>query len=73
MKEFSDPLFGTSRPEMFCKKDSLKNFAKLTGKNFVVRMRPGTWNFIKKETLAQVFALNFAKFLRTPCLNVFKS
>ena len=42
MKEFLDPLFGTSRPEMFCKKDSLKNFAKLTGKNFVVRMRPGT-------------------------------
>ena len=26
------------------------------------------WNFIKKEPLAQVFPLNFAKFLRTPLL-----
>ena len=30
--------------------------------------RPDACNFIKKETLAQVFPVNFAKFLRTPFL-----
>ena len=34
----------SSRPEVFCKKDVLKNFAKFTGK----RLRPEVRNFIKK-------------------------
>ena len=47
----------SSRPEMFCKKGVLRNFAKLTGKHlwarvsFLVNCRPKAWNFIKKETL----------------------
>ena len=32
-------------------------------------LRPTTYNFIKKETLAQVFSCEFAKFLRTPFFN----
>ena len=31
-------------------------------------LQPQACNFIKKETLTQVFPLNFAKFLRTPFL-----
>ena len=43
----------SSRPEVFCKNGVLRDFAKFTGKNlrhFV------PCNFIKKETLAQVFS-----------------
>ena len=53
----------SSRPEVFCKKDVLRNFAKFTG--FIK-------NFIKKETLAQVFSCEFYEiskntfFHRTP-------
>ena len=43
---------------MFCKKSVLKVFTKFT------RLKA----FSKKETLAQVFPVNFAKFLRTPFL-----
>ena len=51
---------------------ALENFAKFTGKRFcqsfflekVAGYRLFE-NFIKKETLAQVFPVNFAKFLRT--------
>ena len=64
----------SSRPEVFCKKDVLTNFAKFTGKHFcqslflykVAGLRPMVCIFIKKETLAQMFPVNFAKFLRTP-------
>ena len=44
------------------KKDVLRNFAKFTGKHLCQSL------FFKKETLAQVFSVNFAKFLRTPFL-----
>ena len=44
--------------ELFCRKSVLENFAKFTGK----RLRPAT--LLKKETLAQVFPVNFVKFLR---------
>ena len=52
---------------MFGKKGVLKNFAKFTRKhlyqilfvNEVAGLRP-----IKKETLAQVFPVNFVKFLK---------
>ena len=63
--------FRSSRPEVFCKKDVLRNFAKLTGKhlcqslflNKVAGQRPATeaCNFVNKETLAQVFSCEFYK------------
>ena len=100
----------SSRPEVFCEKCVLRNFAKFTGKhlcrslffNKVARLTPldncfstfyllhicqnvfhlilwqleilngGACNFIKKETLAQVFCCEFCKiskntfFYRTP-------
>ena len=49
---------------MFCKKDVLKEFTKFTRKPFV----PEACNFIKKETLAQVFSCEFCEFLKTPFL-----
>ena len=55
-----------SRPEVFCKKGVLRNFAKFTG------LRSQTCNLIKIETLAQVFSSEFCKisqntfFYRTP-------
>ena len=55
----------SSRSEVICKKRNFRN----SGEN--TRMRNEVCNFIKKETLAQVFSLNpvnFAKFLSTPFL-----
>ena len=57
------------------KKGILRNFTKFTGKhlcqnvifNKVAGLRPAI-KFIKNDTLAQVFPVNFAKFLRTPFL-----
>ena len=54
---------------MFCKKGRLRNFAKFTGKhlrqslffNKVADLRPEACNFIKKETLAQVFSCEFCE------------
>ena len=70
----------SSRAEGFCKKGVLRNFTKFTGKylcqslfvNKVPGLRPKACNFIKKETLAQVFSCDFCKiskntfFYRTP-------
>ena len=61
--------FRSSRPEVFCKKGVLKNFAKFTGNhvhqnlffNKVAGLRPAT--LLKKETLAHCFPVNFVKFL----------
>ena len=47
----------SSRPEVFCKKGVLRNFVKFTGKHLCQSL-------FFKETLAQVFSVNFAKFLR---------
>ena len=63
--------YRSSRPEVFCKRGVLKNFAKFTGKQlcqslFFNKVAGGACNFIKKETLAQVFPVNSAKFLRIP-------
>ena len=43
-------------PEMFCKKGVLRDFAKFTGNNLCQAC-----NFIKKETLAQVFSSEFCE------------
>ena len=57
---------------MFWKKGVLRNFAKFTEKHLCqslfLNKVAGLWpcNFIIKETLVQVFSVNFAKFLKTP-------
>ena len=53
-------------PEMFCKKDVLQNFAKFTGKHlcqslYFNKVTVYACNFIKKETLAQVFSCKFSE------------
>ena len=53
------------------RKDVLRNFTKFTGKHlfwsiFFNKVAGQACNFIKKDTLAQVFFVNFVKFLRTP-------
>ena len=66
--------FRSSRSEVFCKKDVLKNFAKLTGKhlcqslffNNVVGLRSAT--LLKKRLSHRRFPVNFAKFLRATFL-----
>ena len=56
----------SSRPELFCKKGVLRNFAKFTGKHLCQSL------FFNKETLAQVFSCEFCEiskntfFYRTP-------
>ena len=63
-----------SCPKMFCKKDVLRNFIKLTRKelcqslyfNEVEALRPVT--LLKKRLWHRCFLVNFAKFLRTPFL-----
>ena len=64
----------SSRPEVFCKKGFLNNFANFTGKhlcqslffNKVRGLRPAT--LLKKRLWHRCFPVNFAKFLRTPFL-----
>ena len=65
---------------MFCEKGVIRNFIKFTGKqlcqslfsNKVAGLRPKACNFIKRETLAQVFSCEFCEiskktfFQRTP-------
>ena len=59
----------SGRPEMFCKKGLLRNIAKFTGKhlcqilffNNVAGLRPQVCNFIKKESLIQVFSCEFCE------------
>ena len=63
-----------SRPEVFCKKVVLRNFAKFTGKhlcqslffNKVAGLKSPT--LLKKRLWHRCFPVNFAKFLRTPFL-----
>ena len=64
----------SSRPEVFCKKGILRNFAKFTGKhlcrnlffNIVAGLRPAT--LLKMRLWHRCFPMNFAIFLRTPFL-----
>ena len=64
-----DMFFRSSRPEVFCKKGVVRNFAKFTGKhlcqslflNKVPGLRPSAYNFNKKETLAQAFSCEFCE------------
>ena len=63
---FKKKFFRSSRPEVFCKKSFLRNFAKFTGKYlcqslFFNKVAGQACNFIKKETLAQVFSCEFCE------------
>ena len=66
----------SSRPKVLCKKDVLRNVLVLfTGKhlfqrpvfNKVVGLRPKACNFIKKESLAQVFSCEFCEISKSTC------
>ena len=56
--------YRSSRREVLCKKGVLRNFTKFTGKHlcqslFFNKVAGQACNFIKKETLAQVFSCEF--------------
>ena len=65
-------MYRNSRPEVFCKLGTLRNFTKFTGKhlcqglflNKVAGLRAA--NLLKKSFWHRCFSLDFAKFLRTP-------
>ena len=67
-------IFGSSRPEVFCKKAVPRNFPKFTGKhlcqspcfNKIACLSPAT--LLKKRLWRRCFPVNFAKFLRAPFL-----
>ena len=59
-----------SRLEVFYKKGVLRNFAKFTRKHlrqslFLIKLQAEACNFIKKETLTQVFSCKFCKISKT--------
>ena len=52
-------MFRNSRPQVFYKKGALRNFAKFTRKHLWQSLK--AYNFIIKETLAQVFFCEFCE------------
>ena len=58
----------SSHRKCYIKKAALKSFSKFTGKQRLFFNIPSACNFIEKETLVQVFPVNFAKVLRKPFL-----
>ena len=56
----------SSRPEVFCKKGVLRNFAKSTGKHLYQNFWPAT--LLKARLWHRCFPVNFTKFLRAPFL-----
>ena len=63
--KLSSEIGRSSRPEVFCEKGVLRDFAKFTGKH-LWRLRPATLS--KKRFWQRWFPMNFVKFLRTPFL-----
>ena len=66
-------FFRSKRPEVFCKKGILRNFIKFTGKHlhqslFLINCWPKAHNFIKKESLAQVFSCEFSEIFKNTFL-----
>ena len=53
--------FRSSRPEVFCEKGVLRNFAKFTRNNYARVSFLKACNFIKKETLAQLLSCELCK------------
>ena len=70
--EYVQNQYRSSRPEVFCKKVGLRNFAKFTGKQLCQSFFLNKVAGLKKETLAQVFSWEFCEiskntfFHRTP-------
>ena len=74
------PLFLTvihweavARPEVFCKKGVLRNFAKFTGKPlckslFLIKLQASACNLLKERLWHRGFPVNFAKVLKIPFL-----
>ena len=60
-------IFRSSGPEVFCKKDVLRNFAKFLGKHLCQSLlfNKGTCNFIKKRLWHRCFSVNFAKIFKS--------
>ena len=63
---FGNYTLWSSLPDVFCKKDLLRNFAKFTEKHLCQSLRART--LLKKRLWHRCFPVNFAKFLRTPFL-----
>ena len=66
-------LIRSSHQGCSIKKGFIRNFTKFTGKHLCQSLiktliKTLNKNFIQKQTLAQVFPVNFAKFLRTSFL-----
>ena len=66
-------LFRSSRPEVFCKKGVLWNFAKFIGKYlcqslFLINLQAAPATLLKMRPWGRYFPVDFAKFLRTPFL-----
>ena len=60
--------YRSSRPQVFCEKGVLRNFTKFTGKHLCQSLflnKVAACNFIKKETLAQVFSCEFCEISKT--------
>ena len=74
----------SSSPELLCKKGVLQNFPKFTGKHLSLTLFFDevagliVYNFVEKETLAQVFSWEFYEisknifFYRTPSVAAFQ-
>ena len=61
--------YRSSRPEMFCKQGILTNFTKFAGKHlcqspFLIKSQAQDFNFLKKETLAEVFSGEFCEIFK---------
>ena len=62
LSRFITLLYRSSRPEVFCKKCVLENSAKFTELHLCQSLffnKVEAYNFIKKETLGQVFSCEF--------------
>ena len=60
---FLRPTIRSSRPEMFCKKGVLKNFAKFKGKQYFNKV--AGVSFMENETQAQAFSREFCEIFRS--------
>ena len=62
--------YRSSRPDVFCEKGVVKNFAKFTGKHlclslFFNKVAGAASNLLQKRLWHRCFPVNFVKFLRT--------
>ena len=59
-------IYRSSRPEVFCKKGVLRNFAKFTGKHLRQSLLFNNLQLYQKRDWYRWLPVNLAKFLRTP-------